>query len=83
MSKKTLTPHQKGGLKTRETCKQRYGKDFYHRLGLKGGNPYLLEIRRKKLEEQNCSTEPSDQQRPLDICQTATAGLLPTVKFER
>ena len=43
-----------GGKKAAQALKLHYGKDYFHRLGLKGGNPYLNNIRdKKKLELQN------------------------------
>jgi len=33
---------QLGGLKAKKTVIERYGKDFYRRVGSMGGNPALL-----------------------------------------
>jgi len=33
---------QLGGLKAKRTVIERYGKDFYRRVGSMGGNPILL-----------------------------------------
>ena len=45
-----LTAHQKGGRKQKRTIIERYGKDYYRRVGSKGGNPALLKA---KKNEQN------------------------------
>lgn len=42
---------KQGGLKAKKTMLDRYGKDYYQRIGNKGGNPFLLAIRDKKKQE--------------------------------
>ncbi len=42
---------KKGGIKAKQTMIQRYGKDYYHQIGEKGGNPVLLAIRDAKKQE--------------------------------
>ena len=43
-----MAGNKKGGLKTKKTILQRYGKDYYHRIGKKGGNPVLIAQRDAK-----------------------------------
>ena len=44
---------REGALKGKRTKLERYGKDYYHRIGKMGGNPLLLQIRDAKLKEAN------------------------------
>ena len=39
---------EKGGKQAAKTTRERYGKDFYHRIGKLGGNPVLLAMRKAK-----------------------------------
>ncbi|MBI2857645.1 MAG: hypothetical protein HYX90_01095 [Chloroflexi bacterium] len=47
---KTMAGNRKGGLKAKRTMLDRYGKDYYRRIGNKGGNPMLLAIRDRRKE---------------------------------
>jgi len=40
--------NKKGGLKAKRTMLERYGKDYYQKIGSMGGNPILLAIRDRK-----------------------------------
>ncbi len=39
-----------GAKKAKKTRLERYGKDYYQRIGKMGGNPLLLQIRDAKLK---------------------------------
>ena len=53
-----MTPHEQGARKQKQTIIERYGKDYWRRIGKLGGCPLLLELRRKRLESQKCSSLP-------------------------
>jgi hypothetical protein len=36
---------KQGGKKAVKTLRERYGSDYFHKLGLKGGNPVLLKYK--------------------------------------
>ena len=43
-----MAGNKKGGLKAKQTMLQRYGKDYFRRIGSMGGNPVLLALRNQK-----------------------------------
>jgi hypothetical protein len=47
-----MTGTRTGARKAAQVMRERYGENYFHLLGLKGGNPVLLEQRRRNLERQ-------------------------------
>ena len=43
-----MAGNKKGGLKAKRTMLQRYGKNYFQRIGNMGGNPVLLVLRGQK-----------------------------------
>jgi len=44
---------KQGAIKAKKTRLERYGKDYYHRIGSLGGNPILLAIREAKKKQES------------------------------
>jgi hypothetical protein len=44
-----MTGTRNGGRKAARVMKARYGENYFHKIGLKGGNPVLLEQRQRNL----------------------------------
>lgn len=50
---RTMPGTKDGARKATQTKLKRYGKDFFSRMGKKGGNPVLLEQRAEKVKRES------------------------------